>query len=132
MFVGGGGLGFCGSQAPHGFSRIPRQGLDIFETLVTVTPQHEISKILTSLEFLKNTQRLLLGNVCLLLGNERLLLGVIGVFGVLGISFCVAGGSSKMFNQGSNKLGRIFAMVVGFRVCIAPVILQLLRMISML
>ena len=37
------------------------------------------------------------------MGNERLLLGIIGVFGFLGISFFVAGGFSDSVGRGSSR-----------------------------
>ena len=76
-------------------------GLDIFETLVTVTPQQEISKTLNSSKIHKKYLRLTLGNEHLLLGNERLLLVIIGAFGFLEFLFFVAGGFWDSVGRGA-------------------------------
>ena len=67
---------------------ILKRMVDIFETPVTVTPPTGNFK---NLKLFKNSLKILT-NVYFWGGNERLLLGIIiGLFGVFGVSFSVAG-----------------------------------------
>ena len=80
--------------------------LDIFETPVTVTPQQEISKPLNSSKILSKyltftfreraftfrERAFTLGERAFTFRERAFTFGEIGVFGVFGISFFVAGG----------------------------------------